>query len=885
MQYSSSPPVRGSGFRSPRLFAYLVLGLLLSIGIFAGTPTPARSSSFNANPNVKITAQSLFQGNFKFGEWLPIEVSLENFGEAVDVQIQATVQTRINSAIYATTYERDVNLGERANKRLELYIVPFVETFNTSGQVSYDTPITLKVGNLKLGEARVKLQPHSPTDYLVGVFTSDPNSLSSLNNLKVGGQRNRVATLNLGLSDIPDRGAGLRSFNSIVISEQNTDSLSTDQRNALREYVETGGQLILEGGSGWNKVQSGFSSSFLPFNVTGYGNIDSLDSLVPPNGEEIKSPGPLSRPAVIAQGQVLKDARLLSQMTVGNNVVPVAAERDIGEGRVVAMSIDLAVPPLQDWSGANQFWVELFGFNITPQHSLYSEANPQVKNAADYLALVTNVPELKLPDIFSFFMIIGAYLLLVGPVNYIVLKRLRRLTFSWITLPVLTVVFTIAVINYTNTQPPGQLLVNQFTAVQVGTDQDLAQVRSFSAIFSPEDRDYDISPTLAGPDSASRILLTPLNRNSNGLNDNDPSRSMVQGEHPFLQNFQVGQWNAQGFALETTVQSQPYQVSADLHYEDGKIVGTIHNNTAFDLTNTMLVLGDAPVRFKDNIEAGEVVAVDFNLPGPTAASQAFCSTTFSSSTSFNSSNPSERIANLMIGDRKDDKLNLNRANFLRKLYDSGRYSPINNERGFDLIGWMDRNPLPISVDGVTTQSKSNQVLLARLPVNYETSEGDGRLLLPSMTFFPDSITTSNGQAALTSRADMTDQFCLNHNSVTAQYRLPLESGPFKVKSLTLYINAFGSGGNQRGFATPDSYELYDFQAKAWTDLPNIINSAQPVNTGSYFTNPPAPQKNIIANPARFADPVSGRILLRVTSNSSNTPVFVQTGLQVEGSRN
>jgi hypothetical protein len=152
-----------------------------------------------------------------------------------------------------------------------------------------------------------------------------------------------------------------------------------------------------------------------------------------------------------------------------------------------------------------------------------------------------------------------------------------------------------------------------------------------------------------------------------------------------------------------------------------------------------------------------------------------------------------------------------------------------------------------------------------------------------MAFFPDSVTASNGQVALTSRPDMTDQFCVSRDSVTAQYRLPVEDGPFKVKSLTLYINAFGAGSNQRNPASLDSYEMYDYQANSWVELPNIINSAQPVSQGSNFTNAPPPQKNVIENPARFADPVTGRIMLRLSSSSSS-PIFVQAGLEVEGSR-
>jgi hypothetical protein len=112
----------------------------------------------------------------------------------------------------------------------------------------------------------------------------------------------------------------------------------------------------------------------------------------------------------------------------------------------------------------------------------------------------------------------------------------------------------------------------------------------------------------------------------------------------------------------------------------------------------------------------------------------------------------------------------------------------------------------------------------------------------------------------------------------------LESGPFKVKKLTLYINSFTSGGGgQRGVVAPESVEMYDFQAQSWAVLPNITNSAVQVNTGSNFTNPPPPVKNVIDNASRYADPVTGRILLRISSNTT-APLFVQQGLEVEGSR-
>ncbi len=843
----------------------------------------AQTSDRNQTANVKLTAHSLFQGYFKYGDWLPIEVNLENFGDTLDLQIEATITARINAANYRTTYRRETSLNERATKKVLLYIVPFVETTNPSRSIVYDTVITLNAGSRKLAEEKVNLQPVSPLDYLVGSITADANALNNLNNVKIGGTRYRVLNVNMPLSDIPDRQGGLRSFNALVISDINTEVLNAEQRNTLRDWVEAGGQLILSGGNGWSRVRSAFNATMLPLDVNNYTNITNLDKLVLPNGDILNS-SPLTRPAILAQGTVLKDARLISYLQEGGNLLPVAAERRIGGGRVVGLGLDLAVAPLQEWSGSTQLWQDLFTYNLTPSNALYSETNPHLKNASEMLGLVSSVPELRLPDIMPFFGLLLAYLLLAGPVNYLVLKKLRRRELAWLTLPALTAIFTFTSLNYANSQPPGQVLISQMTVVQSGADQQTAQLFSYAAVFSPETRNYNISPGLANNETVTRTLITPLNRTNSGFGDGDPLRTVVQGDRPRLEDFEIGQWNSQGFAVETSISARPFQLTAELFYEDNKIVGTLRNNTGGPIRNSILLLGDTAQKFKDLIEPGEVVNVAFELPLQTAATQAFCSSNFSSSSTFTGSTPSERLANALLQDRRDDKVLAGRSNFLKKLYESGRYNPLHDQRGLDLVGWLEQNPLPLSVGRVTSQTKSNQVLIARLPVGLGASTGDKRFTLPATAIWPDTALTNTGLIAFSNRTDRTDQICLSKGSVTVQFRLPVEQGNLKINNMGLYLNAFTTNGN-RVPTLPDSLEMYDYQAKTWQTLPGLTNSAVPVTTGSLFAAPPPPIRNPIEGSARFADPLTGRILLRMNYSSNSSTLLVQHGLEIEGTLN
>jgi hypothetical protein len=59
-------------------------------------------------------------GYFKYGEWLPIWVQLENTGPDVDVEIQVRVTGSSGSSVYAAP----APMPNGARKRVPLYVLP-----------------------------------------------------------------------------------------------------------------------------------------------------------------------------------------------------------------------------------------------------------------------------------------------------------------------------------------------------------------------------------------------------------------------------------------------------------------------------------------------------------------------------------------------------------------------------------------------------------------------------------------------------------------------------------------------------------------------------------------------------------------------------------------
>lgn len=878
-------------YSSPRIFvrssrryaAYfgLFLSLLLSLGWLLSSHSSTAQAEGNARPEqvtVKFSVKALYGGDFKYGNWLPVEVSLENSGSSTTVNVETTIANDYSGSKLSSVYQRSVKLDERASKKVILYVHPFVPGSSTSHGLSYPLEVRLVAGGKVLDVQTLQLQPVDNADYLLGMIGVSQSAANQLNDMHVGPLQSRVTTTMLALSDLPDRVEGLSSFDALLLSNVSTDSLTNDQQTALKSWIRQGGTLLLMGGIGWSKIKAGLEPSLLPFQVYDYSNVKDLSGLAQMLGD--KAAENLNQPTIVARGEILQGASSLAVSINPNNptdITPLVAQRLLGSGRVIATAADLTLPPVSDWSETPRLWQRLLNYSAPVLRVSNTDYNSQYRTNNDYFNLIANVSSIGLPNILPFFLILIIYIVLAGPLNYLVLRRMHRTGLAWLTIPLTIAVFTVTmVIFFVNRQPAGQALVNQISVIKTDNGSDTAQLQSYVAVFSPEDKNFDIKVNL--PSSSSFALFHPLIHQTNLYSPHQDNQVIAEdGQQAGLTEFHVAQWGVQGFSVESNLLNQNYNLQTDLHFQNYAIVGTVRNLMPQSIHDALLVYGEQIVHIRD-LAPGESTSVNLPLAAPIQATLAYCAPSYSSYSSYAANIVTDKISAAWPQASTDNKQLQSRLDFVKKLFQAGDIGPLNPHQGLNFVGWTDGNPAPINIANTVIQAKVQQVLVESLPVSLETKQGDGHVWVPAGFLQPENAVNERGLSALTNRVDRPNQICLEKGSVTVQYRLPIEQGSFKLQKLQLYLNSFTSNSG-RIPTLPTTIGLYDWQRQEWIQLSGVLNSAVNNNTYGSSVTKPQIQINDINDAGRFANPQTGLVLLRFSSDTNALQIEFNLALQ------
>jgi hypothetical protein len=204
-----------------------------------------------------MTAQPAFGGRFKFGEWLPIFVNLENSGPDLTGEIQVSVPSPSGPLNFALPAE----LPTGARKQFTLYILP--NNFSHSARVDFMAADPGSGGEpngpaLLTQELELGVVPNDR--YVIGAVMANPVGLAVINPPQLQGRRERADIISLSLAELPDRHEGLRLLNALILNDVDTSILTPAQRTALSQWVARGGRLVLGGGVGAERTLAGMPS-------------------------------------------------------------------------------------------------------------------------------------------------------------------------------------------------------------------------------------------------------------------------------------------------------------------------------------------------------------------------------------------------------------------------------------------------------------------------------------------------------------------------------------------------------------------------------------------------------------------------------------------------
>jgi hypothetical protein len=209
---------------------------------------------------------------------------------------------------------------------------------------------------------------------------------------------------------------------------------------------------------------------------------------------------------------------------------------------------------------------------------------------------LSNVPAAALPSILLFILLTVVYVVLLGPVSYFSLRRMRRRELLWVSIPAgallcVAVTFGVAFHLKGNT-----VLINSVGFVQLDGSGGPTPVSLYVGLFAPVRGDYNLtydSPALpatvprfdyfGGPQQTSRPL---------GLRLQEGGQTQVQ----FLS---MNMWSMRNVALHSMV-NVPGGIKSQLHVGwKGYIVGAVHNDSALTLQHPAIIAGRTVYKLPD----------------------------------------------------------------------------------------------------------------------------------------------------------------------------------------------------------------------------------------------------------------------------------------------
>ena len=544
-----------------RLAAVLAVAGAVLIGQPAGAATPSPSP----NPSITMTVQPLLGGTFAPGSWIALRVTLENSGPAVDGELTLTAASGT-----ASTYSRPIQLATGARQEHFLY--------GRLGSFGNRVRVTLTGGSAI--HARETLAVDTSGSDTLGVFVVADRpetlvgALRDALSARGGGEPDVVA---VPPEDLPARVEAWSAVDVLIWQDIESARLDAGQLDALRTWVMLGGDLVVLAGTTGTSTFGAFPDGLLPYRPS------TVVDVAAPELEPLLGRLPPALPALPALVGRLEHGVSLA----GPDDAVIAARGQHGQGSVAMIGLNPATPAIVGSAAADALW----GHALPARAARFDRGLPA---ADDFLVnALAGLPSVQLPRSDHVLLLVLAYVIAIGPANYLLLKRRDRRELAWLTIPLTIGAFAVAAYAFGVLVKGANVIVNELVVVEsaAGVERGLADVHV--GVFSPARGDFDVrvgpaalisSPTSTEGDTRTRPL------------------DIVLGDPAAVRDYGVGFGAVRAFRAQATVDVPLVEV--DFRLVDGSLQGTVRNASSVTLLDVAVVHAGGASQLGD-LAAGE----------------------------------------------------------------------------------------------------------------------------------------------------------------------------------------------------------------------------------------------------------------------------------------
>lgn len=793
--------------------------LLILLGLVLVWPAAAQDNAIE--DIVTITVDAGFDGRYRSDQWLPLRVRVQNNG--VDVTGRLTVRPESSGDVVTNAFSTPIDLPSGSDKAAFLYIQ--ARAFADGAVVEL-----LDNADVRVGSQTFRLNSMDAQDTLHVVISDTDASTLVLNDLAPGGFAS--VPVRWTADNVPTYAASLQAVDTLLLYNLDSNLLTTAQRCAITDWTALGGHLIVVGGPNWQQTAAAFTD-VLP--------------LTPDETETLPDLSPLAAYAglndldaaqtVIAVGSVRDEATILAAT---DEDVPLLVRGRLGAGTVDYLAADPGLEPLVSWDGTSDFWQQML-ISAAPQPG-WGRGFIDTGAASTAVAVLPSVD--LLPPVLQMVGYIVAYIVLIGPLNYIVLSRLNRREWAWFTIPLLIVAFSTVAWTVGFNLRGNDLVLSRLQVVQVYPETDTARVDQLVGVLSPRRDTYTMT---VEEDQMLRVMPGLATGGFLQRNITQSTSEIVQRENFAAENISIDGGIFANFSLTGVTDAPAIGGSATITYAEAqRWQGVIRNDSDITLSDPVLLARNRYYALSASIEPGDVVSFDSSdltvlrdgedlLPLPSSLESSYeleLGDLRTSRTEIFRSLQSSRIvqgdidsdsrSTLQDDDRSEEAIRRDAflRSFLRDQYNSQAI-------GDDLyvMGWGDALEANVEIEGASARDVTTSFYIVQLETTMEEPPGSQQITLEPDQFTWTILNRDLGEGGNEEMRIFSEGFIEMRFTPTPEAVLET------VESMTVALDRSGRRGRDV------LIELWDWSAQEWVSLGDTRPEVYDLNDPAQFVGP------------------------------------------------
>ena len=467
------------------------------------------------NAEVRFDVFMGFSGKARNGEWFPVTVEIENDGPTFNGEIEIKPSSFKEHSIRYT-----IELPNNTRKRLSIPVFNN-SSYRWNAKLLNDGKVVSRNDNLRIDSIPWFSKLFAAVSGQQSSGPVLPETRFKNNNAN---RRFSPGVVNIQADIFPDNPVTLHGLSSLYLNSKRAINFRAEQASAVSIWVRSGGHLILGvdqpsdiTGTPWLRELLNTQFGLMQNVEVGPLIRDWLSNAGYPMGaidEEFNTNFLNATPVRLKDGKTL--------MSFDGETLIANANR--GLGQVTILGFNPEREPIRSWENRAWLWARLADID---SEWFVSEKPPRDYGRMNvdglYGMMIDSRQVSKLPVIWLILLLI-TYLVIIGPIDRIWLKRINKQMLTWLTFPIYVIFFSFLIYYIGYRLRAGQLEINELHIVDVlPGDQVALRGRSYASIYSPSNKDYLMGGSLA---------LGAFRNESSSFSNGDGNKPLIIGLSP-----------------------------------------------------------------------------------------------------------------------------------------------------------------------------------------------------------------------------------------------------------------------------------------------------------------------------------------------------------------